>query len=179
MAEEHRGRQEGKTPENMSSGPLKLRAVDAEDVAVLAACLQDALVPASDMRYLAAENRFILLANRFCWEKLPATALDPDAGAGPKGPFERVHCGLTFEHVTRVQARGFDPAADDPAERLFEVLTIIAEANADGSAALTLLFAGRVAIRLDAARVEILAQDVGEPWPTLWRPAHPLDTREG
>jgi hypothetical protein len=179
MAEEHRGRQEGKTPENMSSGPLKLRAVDAEDVAVLAACLQDALVPASDMRYLAAENRFILVANRFCWEKLPATALDPDAGADAKGPFERVHCGLTFEYVTRVQARGFDPAADDAAERLFEVLTIIAETNPDGGAALTLLFAGRVAIRLDAARVEILAQDVGEPWPTLWRPAHPLDTSEG
>ena len=161
-----------------ASGPLKLRAVDAEDVAVLAACLQDALVPASDMRYLAAENRFVLVANRFCWEKLPATALGPHGGADPKGPFERVHCGLTFEHVMRVKTRGFDPAAEDAGERLFEVLTILADANPDGSAALTLLFAGRVAIRLDAARIEILAQDVGEPWPTLWRPEHPLDTRE-
>jgi hypothetical protein len=162
-----------------ASGPLKVRAVDAEDVAVLAACLQDALVPASDMRYLAAENRFVLVANRFCWERLPASALDPAAGADLKGPFERVHCGLTFEHVTRVQTRGFDPAAEDADERLFEVLTILAESNPDGGAALTLLFAGRVAIRLDAARIEILAQDVGDPWPTLWRPAHPFDAGRG
>lgn len=162
------------------SGPLKLRAIDADDVAVLAACLQDALVPASDMRYLAAERRFVLVANRFCWEKLPATSLDPAAGAEEKGPFERVHCGLAIEHVTRVQARGFTPGGEEGKERLFEVLTILPEEGAaGGGAALTLVFAGQVAVRIEVERIEILAQDVGEPWPTLWRPQHPVEGEAG
>ncbi|MEE8562657.1 MAG: DUF2948 family protein, partial [Alphaproteobacteria bacterium] len=54
------------------STPLKLRAVDAEDFAVLGACLQDALVPVQDMRFLGEENRFVMVANRFCWENLAA-----------------------------------------------------------------------------------------------------------
>ncbi|MFM2128495.1 MAG: hypothetical protein RL477_41 [Pseudomonadota bacterium] len=174
------------------SAPLKLRAMDADDIAVLAACLQDALVPASDMRYLPAEKRFVLVANRFCWEKLPATALDPAAapaaGEDEKGPFERVHCGLSIEHVRRVQARGFDPMGATDNERLFEVLSILPEeglpaeglpgAGRDG-AVLTLVFAGQVAVRLEVERIEIFAQDVGEPWPTLWRPHHPFEGETG
>lgn len=162
------------------SAPLKLRALDADDVAVLAACLQDALVPATDMRYLAAEHRFVLVANRFCWEKLPATSLDPLAGRDEKGPFERVHCGLSIEHVKKVQARGFTPGAEDASERLFEVLTILPEEQgADGTAALTLVFSGQVAVRIEVESIEILAQDVGEPWPTLWRPHHPFEGGTG
>ena len=164
----------------MVSSPLRLRAIDADDVAVLAACLQDALVPSRDMRFLATENRFVLVANRFCWEKLPATSLDPMAGQEEKGPFERVHCGLTIEHVTRVQARGFNPVGEDEdeEERLFEVLTLLAEDDGKGTATLTLVFAGNVAVRLELGKIEVFAQDVSEPWPTLWRPNHPLGVDE-
>ncbi len=59
------------------SEPLKLRAVDANDLAVIGACLQDALVPVQDMCFLADEHRFVMVANRFCWEKLEG----PDGGA--------------------------------------------------------------------------------------------------
>ena len=162
----------------MAPTPLKLRAIDADDVAVLAACLQDALVPATDMRYLAAEKRFVLVANRFCWEKLPATSLDPAAGQDEKGPFERVHCGLTIEHVTRVATRGFNPTDPTDADRLFEVLTLLAEDDGQGSAALVVVFAGHAAVRLEVERIEILAQDVGEPWPTLGRPIPPYAADE-
>lgn len=155
------------------AGPLKLRCLDADDVAVLGACLQDALVPATDMSYLAAERRFVFVANRFCWEKLPATALDPNAGNDPMGPYERVHCGVTIERVKAVRTRGFVPGAPEDAERLFEVLTLLPEDGPDGPA-LTLVFAGQVAIRLEVESIDIHAQDVGEPWPTLWRPNHPL-----
>ena len=161
------------------SSPLKLRAIDADDVEVLAACLQDALVPATDMSYLPGEKRFVLVANRFCWEKLPVTSLDPQAGTDEKGPFERVHCGLAVEHVKKVQARGFTPGAEDDAERLFEVLTIQTETAADGSGALTVLFCGHAAVRIEVERLEILAQDVGEPWPTQWRPHHPFEGENG
>ena len=153
------------------TGPLKLRAVDADDLAVLAACLQDALVPVHDMQFLADERRFVLVANRFRWETLGGSvrgegaAVDRGAGA-----YERVHCGISFENVTRVQTQGFSPAAAEDHGRLLEVLTLLADGDA-----VTLLFAGGAALRLAVDGIEVLVQDLGEPWPTLWRPRHPVE----
>lgn len=144
------------------STPLKLRAVDAEDFAVLGACLQDALVPVQDMRFLGEENRFVMVANRFCWEKLAA-----EEGAGS---YERVHCAITFEHVLSVEAKGFTPGAAADRGRLLEVLTIQAEGDV-----LTLVFSGGAAVRLRVERVEAFVQDMDEPWPTMWRPHHPVE----
>jgi len=153
------------------STPLKLRAVDAEDFAVLGACLQDALVPVQDMRFLGEENRFVMVANRFCWEKLAA---EEGTGAGQggtaAGSYERVHCGITFEHVLSVEAKGFTPGAAADRGRLLEVLTIQAEGDV-----LTLVFSGGAAVRLRVERVEAFVQDMDEPWPTMWRPHHPVE----
>jgi hypothetical protein len=161
------------------SEPLKLLVIDEDDLAVLATVLQDALVPVQDMSFLAAENRFVLVANRFCWERLPATSLDPaadfeHAGSEAAGPYERVHCGLTIEHVKKVQTWGFSPTKYDDTEKLFEVLTIQTDEGG-----LNLLFAGGAAVRIETDRLEILVRDVGEPWPTLWRPQHPFDDAGG
>ena len=38
---------------------LRLKAVDAEDLSVIAACLQDALIPLREMVYLPDEHRFL------------------------------------------------------------------------------------------------------------------------
>ena len=51
------------------TAPLKIIARDAEDLAVVSACLQDALIPLNEMRYLPQERRFIMVANRFPWER--------------------------------------------------------------------------------------------------------------
>ena len=51
---------------------MRLMAKDAEDLGVIAACLQDALVPISEVQYLSGEQRFIMLLNRFRWERQPA-----------------------------------------------------------------------------------------------------------
>lgn len=174
----------------MASGPLKLRAVDEDDLSVLAACLQDALVPVHDMRFIREDASFVLVANRFCWEKLPPSALDALAGQDsdadaaaeaeestdavePDGRFERVHAALSIEHVKRCQTRGFSPNEPADAERLMEILTLMYE---DG--ALTVVFAGGAAVRLEVDDIEVVVQDVGEPWPTMWRPSHPLDDEQ-
>ncbi len=153
------------------STPLKLRAVDADDIAILGACLQDALVPVQDMLFLGEEGRFVMVANRFCWEKLAA---EEGAGAGQgeaaAGSYERVHCGITFEHVIHVEAKGFTPGAAADRGRLFEVLTILAEGDV-----LTVIFSGGAAVRLKVDEVEAFVQDMGEPWPTMWRPHHPVE----
>jgi hypothetical protein len=139
---------------------LKLRAEDADDLAVLSACLQDALVAVRDLAYLAEEERFIFVANRFRWE----TGLRPLLR---EEPHQRVLCVVTFGTVTAVAYRGFRRADED---RILCLLAIRSEGGDRG--AILLEFAGDAAIRLEAARIECRAKDLGEPWPTPWRPRH-------
>jgi len=137
---------------------LRLKAEDAEDVSVLSAVLQDALVAVGEMAWLGDEHRFVLVANRFRWE--------PEAVA-PRRNFERTLSGLRVDTVRGVQRRGFSPR---DAERILVLLAIRAE---DG--VLTFDFAGGGAVRLEVERVLCHLDDLGEPWPTRWRPSHPID----
>jgi hypothetical protein len=136
---------------------LKLRAEDAEDLAVLSTVLQDALIAVGEMIFEAEEKRFVLVANRFRWE--------PEAGTQDR--FERIFSGLRIAGVTRVQRRGFSPGDKD---RILVLLALRAEESA-----IFLDFAGGGSIRLEVEKILCHLDDLGEPWPTRWRPRHPVD----
>lgn len=139
--------------------PLKLRAADLEDLSVIAAMVQDALVAAMDIDYLPAERQFVMLINRFRWER-----------AGDEGPFERVHAGLRFDAVTAVRSRGIDRGR---ADRMMELLTIAYDSPDEGAEGhVHLQLAGGGAIRLTVERLSCAMEDLGEPWPTKWKPGH-------
>lgn len=140
---------------------LKLRAEDAEDLAVLSACLQDAFVPVRDLAYVAAERRFLLAANRFRWERSRRRAM------GRPG-HQRVLCALTFDEVDRVSYRGFRRREED---RILSLLAIHA-AEEGAHMAIRLEFSGGIAIRLAAARIRCRVEDFGDPWPTRSQPRH-------
>ncbi len=137
---------------------LKLRAEDEEDLAVISAILQDALVAVGDMSFLAEEGRFVLVANRFRWEAKPE-----DGGKR----FERTLAGLAFENVAAVKMRGFDRRQHD---RILEILAIRRDDEA-----IVIEFSSAGSLRLESARILCHIEDLGEPWPTHWRPKHPLD----
>lgn len=164
--------------------PLKLRAEDEEDLAVISACLQDALVPMSNIAYLKDEQRFVLVANRFRWEcgcEEPKKAANPggDSGVedddarfadmeeGPEVPYERVNCGLCFEGVKAVRSRNLDIKRRD---LILNLLAIEPEGEA-----ITFFFSGGGAIRVEVDEISCRIEDICEPWPTRWRPDHPLD----
>lgn len=158
-------------------GALKLRAEDDEDMRMIAACLQDALAPLSDMEFAAADRRFVMILNRFCWENCPETADMPavtpdDVALGQQcGSYERVNCAVVFSNVDTVRRRGFEPGERG---RVLELLTMEVESAPD-KMAVTMLFAGDTAIRLEGAGISCRIGDIGEPWPTQWRPYHPAD----
>ncbi len=166
---------------------LKLRARDPEDLGVISACLQDALVPLADMVFQKSEKRFVLVANRFMWERAPEEAPEvaqdrkvaalaegetqpPEDDArfedaeGPGPPYSRVNAGLTFDKVRQVRFRGFDARKRD------EILSLLDLEAQPG--AVILNFAGGAAIRLEVAEILCHLEDLGEPWPTRWRPQH-------
>ena len=45
----------------------RLAALDAEDLTVISAHLQDAILRPEDLTYLAGEHRFLMVARRFDW----------------------------------------------------------------------------------------------------------------
>jgi hypothetical protein len=139
---------------------LKLRAEDPEDLAVISACLQDALVPVRDLAYDAEERTFLAVANRFRWE-------DGLRRAAEEGAFRRSLCGVTFREVAKVSYTGFRRSDDG---RILSLLAIWYEDGAVG-----LEFSGGASIRLEVARICCHARDLGEPWPTPWQPRHDPD----
>jgi hypothetical protein len=139
---------------------LKLRAEDADDLAVLSACLQDAVVTVRDLAYFSDRRSFVLVASRFRWERSDVR-------------FERILCGITFDEVDAVSYRGFHRSDED---RILSLLSIRFESG-DDKGTVHLDFSGSAAVRLDVGRIACRSKDLGEPWPTPWRPRH--DEEEG
>jgi Protein of unknown function (DUF2948) len=142
---------------------LRVRAEDAEDLAVISACLQDALVSVRDLAYDRDRRTFVLVANRFRWE---------EGGSGrARAPRQRILCGVQFDGVENVVYRGFHRSEED---RILALLAICPTPAGPG-ATIDLEFAAGATIRLIAPAIRCRARDFGEPWPTRWRPGHPVE----
>ena len=135
---------------------------------MISACLQDALVSVGDLAYDRDARVFVLVANRFRWEV--------GTGAGGAGKaFERTLCGLTFDEIDGVVYRGFQRSEEDRILSLLAIRPMPGRGSKSAGGAIDLEFAGDATIRLAAATIRCRLRDFGEPWPTAWRPGHPLD----
>ncbi|MBO0904077.1 DUF2948 family protein [Jiella sonneratiae] len=145
---------------------LRLLAVDAEDLAIVSAHCQDAVVRVEELIYRPGERRFVVEMNRFVWEKL----VPPKRFSLFSRPnYERRRAVLHFDRVTAASRFGFDRLAPDDVLVLLAVR--FAEADAP-SGTVELVFAGGSAIRLEVEVVEAQLADVGGAWATMARPNH-------
>jgi hypothetical protein len=135
---------------------LRLLALDQEDLAVVSAHLQDAVVRVGDITYLQKERRFALLARRFDWE---APANEP----------RRRLTGLHFERVLGARCRGLDRSN---AEAVLNLLAITFDESEAPSGTATLLFSEGAAIQIDLECVESQMKDLGPVWEAEARPVH-------
>lgn len=151
--------------EDGSERPLRLRAVDADDLAVISSLVQDAILPISEMRWQKGRRRFALLLNRFRWEDVPAAERRGRA-------FERVQAVLAFDDVTRVQVQGLDRS---DGETVLSILSLDFEPGEDGTGRVVLTLAGDGAVALDVETLEVALQDVTRPYiaPSKRAPRHP------
>ena len=65
--------------------PLRLIALDADDVTVVASHLQDAVGVVGDMAYQPRERRFVMLLNRYDWAEAAADPGSLGFGGGRRG----------------------------------------------------------------------------------------------
>src|SRR4051794_32742291 len=100
---------------------LKLLAEDEEDLKIISAHLQDAVLRIGDLAYLPKQHRFVAMANRFCWE-------DDCGGEGKTGV--RVLCGLHFDSVLKVQSQH---VRQDNPNAVVELLAVKFTPEQDGS----------------------------------------------
>lgn len=131
--------------------PLNLGALDADDLKVLSALAQDAVFPASEMRWHSKDGRFALLLNRVRWE---------DKGKTRHAP-ERVQSVLMFAGVQSVASQGV-PKGD--ADTILSLLSVTFEETDAPSGHVTLTLAGDGAIRLTVEALEATLRDVTKPY---------------
>jgi hypothetical protein len=139
---------------------LRLIAQDEEDLKIISAHLQDAVVKVSDMAYLPHSRRFVIVLNRFCWEDRSA----------PQGM--RARAGLHFDGVLKVQAQNL---RQDDANAVLELLAIAFNKGGDAGGSVDLSFAGGAKLRLVVECIDAAMADIGGPWPATARPKHRLD----
>lgn len=144
---------------------LKLIALDAEDLAIIAAHLQDAVLRIEDMTYLKAEQRFALVVNRFDWSHAATAGETTDR-------FVRKRSGVRFEHVTAARVQGLDLTKKD---QVLSLLTLTFAAIDEPQGAITLTFAGGGAVRLEVECIEAALSDLGAAWATQRKPQHAGD----
>jgi len=145
-------------------GLLKLKAVDRDDLEVIAGVLQDAIVPVLDIAHDKNGRYFMFAANRFRWEK--------SAGGADSGN-QRIHCGVTFANVSSVRRKGIDRRQPGT---FLNLLTISLENRPDGEGPVVeLTFSGDAAIRLETTGLLCHLEDFGEPWPAQLQPQHAND----
>lgn len=151
--------------EDAAEAPLSLRAETPEDLAVIAALVQDAVLPVTEIRWEAKARRLALLLNRFRWE-------DKAAAEAARRPFERVQSVLVISDVTGIASQGVDRQDRD---LVLSLLDLAWEPGLDGAGKLTLTLAGDGAIAVSVECLAVDLRDVTRPYAAVSgrAPHHP------
>jgi hypothetical protein len=140
--------------------PLKLIALDADDLEIVSAHVQDAVLKVGDIQFDPGRKSLVLPMNRFAWEAATGVLRQHN---------ERRNSVLHFGRVTSVQSSGI------PREKKAEVLSLLAiafEPQSTPAGAVALLFAGGGAIRAQVECIEARLTDLGGAWEASSRPVH-------
>ncbi|OZA18267.1 MAG: hypothetical protein B7Y02_01820 [Rhodobacterales bacterium 17-64-5] len=140
--------------EEGGEAPLHLLAQDADDLRVISALVQDAVLPVTEMQHDPKRRRFALLLNRFRWE-------DRVEAERQGRSFERVRSVLLVEDVLKVQTSGFERADKD---LVLSLLSLDFAPGPDGTGRLTLTLAGDGAVALEVEALEVRLDDVTRPY---------------
>ena len=139
---------------------LKLIARTVEDLRVVSAHLQDAIVNINDIANLKKNKILLLQLNRFMWE-------DVEKGVFRKN--KRIRTILKFENVIKVKSINIDLAEKD---KFLDFLTIETNQMTDNNYEMKILFAGDSIIKVISEVIEVTLDDQGEAWDTKNKPKH-------
>ena len=139
---------------------LKLIARTEEDLRVVSAHLQDAIVNVSDIANLKKNKIFLMQMNRFMWE-------DVEKGVFRKN--KRIRTIIKIENVFNVHAKNIIQSKKD---KFLDFLTIETNRMPDNNYEMKIVFAGDSIIKIISEVIEVTLDDQGEAWDTKNMPKH-------
>lgn len=149
---------------------LKLIALERDDLQIVSAHLQDAVLTVGDIAYLPREKRFATLVNRFDWSRVHGVD-----GAVPtakdKAAYQRRRTALRIERVITARLKNIDL---NDKKRVLSLLAVQFDPRSENDPAgvISLIFAADAAIRLDVECIEAEMRDLGAAWATDSKPEH-------
>ena len=139
---------------------LKLIARTEEDLRVVSAHLQDAILNTSDVANKKKNKIFLLQLNRFMWEDVE------------KGVFrnnKRIRTVLKFENVLNVHSKNIEQNKKD---MFLDFLAIETNKMPDNNYEMKIIFAGDSIIKVITEVIEVSLDDQGDAWETKNKPKH-------
>ena len=148
-----------------AEAPLSLGAATAEDLQVLSALVQDAVLTCGDVAWDRRGRRLTFLLNRFRWE-------DRAAADRQRRPYERVRSLLVIDDVMGVASQGVDRG---DADTILSILALAWQPGEDGTGRVEIVLAGDGAIAAKAECLNVTLRDVTRPYaaPSGKAPGHP------
>ena len=138
---------------------LKLLATSDEDLKIVAAHLQDAIVSTQDIANLRKNRIFLIQLNRFMWE-------DVEKGVFRKN--KRIRTVLKFDNVISVLSRNINTKK----KNFLDFLTIESNLLSDKSYEIRLIFSGNAVIKIKTEIIDVTLDDQGSPWESKTQPKH-------
>ena len=146
------------TPAGPAVEPLRLLAEDADDLHIISAALQDAILRPVDIVWEPQARRVTLALSRFCWE----------CGG------TRVMAAMQFGDVIAVKSRRLPRGP----EHALELLAMDFEPGEAPGGRVTLMFAGGGDLRIEVECLDAVLTDLSERWPARVAPTHLSDAPE-
>ncbi len=144
----------------MKGNNLKLIANSEDDLRVLSAHLQDAIVSVADIANLKKNRIFLLQLNRFMWE-------DVEKGVFRKN--KRIRTVLKFDNVMGVSSKNINQSNKS---EFLDFLTIETNTMPDKSYEIKLIFSGDIIIKICTEVLDVTLDDQGTPWNSKTKPKH-------
>ncbi len=138
---------------------LKLAALDVEDLTVISACMQDAVLKTGEISYKPRDKRLVLPVNRYAWEKNGERLTIP----------ERRRAILHFDRVLALRTTGIDRKKP---ETVLAILAVQFKATDEPAGTIEISFAGGATMRLDVECIEAQLADLGSAWAAMGKPKH-------
>jgi len=148
-----------------TSKRMRLRAEDNDDLSALSALCQDMICTPSQIRFDAAAKRFVIIANRYCWEHETRKR----GFFSPRPKPMRAQSALRFNYVSDVKVRGRVAQEDDLP---LNMLAIVSNAAEDGAMDVRIAFSQDITFALTCEVIDATLDDLSEPWPVASRPKH-------
>ena len=139
---------------------LKLIARTIDDLRVISAHLQDAIVNIKDIANLKKNKIFLMQLSRFMWE-------DVEKGVFRKN--KRIRTVLKFENVINVHSKNINRSKKD---KFLDFLTLETNKMPDNNYEMRIVFAGDLIIKITSEVIEVTLDDQGEAWETKNTPKH-------